>query len=160
MKPSVLALCATLLTVGIATSPNSRADDDVLQWSWQAVPVPGTTDQVDLVFTSPIKDGWILYASDFSKPEFGPRPAQLLFADNAASSVAGDFISVGSVEKTDRNFQGEYTYRYFAGKAELRQRIRTSPDTNTVSGTLVGQTCFEASGLCALVREAFTVSLH
>ena len=155
----VLALSHAFVTWGPAVADQS--DNENLTWSLQALPVEGRSDEVDLVFKAGIVPGWILYSSDFQPVDFGPRPAKLTLSTQAQASAdaVGELKAIGSASKTDKNFTGPYTYTYFSGTAELRQRVRISKGARTVSGQLTGQTCFEKSGLCALFKEEFSVAV-
>ncbi len=138
-----------------AALPLQARDSGDLAWQWRAERV--SVDEVDLVATSPIAAGWIVYGSDFEAPEFGPRPARLKV--EAGGVVEQPVQSVGSQARTDRNFAGEYRYTYFGGTATFRQRVRVAPGVRQVSGVLDGQSCFEESGLCTLFKEPFVASL-
>ena len=152
-----ILLTPLLLALALAGPALAQQEQDTVQWQYHAEPVPGVSDQVELVFQARISDGWILYASDFQPIEFGPRPARVAVEGDA--SIVGEPQAVGSRSATQRNFAGEYTYTYFSGTAELRQRVKVAAQTGQVQGLLNAQTCFEASGLCTLVRESFTVDL-
>lgn len=151
-----ILMIPVLLAAALA-GPAVAQDDDTVQLQYHAEPVPGTSDELEVVFQAQIRDGWILYASDFQPIEFGPRPARV--AVEGAASLVGEPQAVGSRSATQRNFAGEYTYTYFSGTAELRQRVKVDPQASEVQGLLNAQTCFEASGLCTLVRAPFTVAV-
>jgi hypothetical protein len=129
-----------------------------LSWNTRVERVAGSADQVDLVFSAPISKGWIVYGSDFTPGDFGPRPARLVLqaGGQALSPVASD----GAKSGTSRNFAGEYHYTYFADQATFRQRLTLEPGARQVSGVLNGQSCYEESGLCTLFRESFAVALE
>lgn len=143
--------------VAPATDQEEIQNERTLRWHVSVVPTqakPG--DEIEIIFTADIADGWILYASDFSL-EFGPRPAKFTFDDNPSLQLLGDIESIRSQRKKDRVFDSEYTY--FAGRAEFRQKAKITGPINEISGRIDGQTCFEATGLCELVRDTFRVSV-
>lgn len=147
------------LAASISASAQDRQQERNLTWSWQAHRVAGTAEEIELVFKVGIHPGWILYSSDFQTVDFGPRPAKLVVNPADGSAAVGELKAVGAASKTDKNFAGTYTYTYFSGVAELRQRVRVRKEARTVSGHIKGQTCFEASGLCALFSEEFSVAV-
>lgn len=156
MKQSLM-IPAMLAAWWLAAPAAAQQDTDIVHWQYRAEPVAGARDELDLVFEARIDEGWILYASDFQPIEFGPRPARVALEEGARA--VGDPQAVGSRSATQRNFAGEYTYTYFSGTAQLRQRVKFDSQAGEVRGLLNAQTCFEASGLCTLVREPFTVAL-
>ena len=147
-----------LLALALTSAPPASAQEDVeLDWRWEAEPVAGAAGEVELVATAAIRDGWIVYGADFDAGDFGPRPAKL--AVDAGGKAVQAVRSEGAQPRSDRNFAGEYRYTYFAGQATFRQRVRLEPGARQVSGTLAGQSCYEASGLCTLFRASFAVVL-
>ncbi|KAF1687057.1 disulfide bond formation protein DsbD [Pseudoxanthomonas broegbernensis] len=148
---------ALALVLAAAALPLRAQDAGELEWQWRAEPVAGTHD-VELVFTAPIRHGWIVYGSDFEAGDFGPRPARV--AVHAGGEVLQPARSVGAHARSDRNFAGEYRYTYFADAATFRQRVRVEPGAREVSGVLNGQSCHEESGLCTLFRAPFAVALE
>lgn len=164
MKPTRTWIWALALALAVQAQAQVAVDGDggepSLEWNWQAAPVDGSGDEVELVLTARIQPGWIIYSSDFEPADFGPRPARLSIDPAAGYAAAGEVRAVGASRKTDRNFAGEYTYTYFSGDAEFRQRVRRTQGAGPVAGTIHGQTCFEASGLCTLFRQQFSASAH
>jgi hypothetical protein len=153
----VLMFPLVLSALWLAGPVTAQQPPDTLHWQYRTEAVANQPDQVDVVFEAKIGEGWILYASDFQPIEFGPRPARVALAHGG--TVLGEPQAVGSRSATQRNFAGEYTYTYFSGTAQLRQRVKVDSATGEVRGTLNAQTCFEASGVCNLVREPFTVTV-
>ncbi|HWK75312.1 MAG TPA: hypothetical protein VNQ81_13630 [Povalibacter sp.] len=154
-------LALTFWSFAAANAQEAERGDNVLQWTWHAEPVTGGTgNEVDLVLDAGIRHGWILYSSDFVPTDFGPRPARIAL-DGADGSVAvGDPRPVGASRGTGKDIDGEFSYTYFSKQATLRQRVRVPEGARAVTGVVNGQACFEESGLCTLVRQAFSVTLQ
>lgn len=147
-------LCSMLLLNSIATA----SDDPDLQWQWRVEPASTRSgDEVELVFTAELPDGFILYASDF-KAELGPRPAKVSFESNDAIEITAPLQAIKSQRRTDKTFGTEYSY--FAGHAEFRQKARLLKNEGSVKGRIDAQTCQEKNGLCILVRETFAIDLR
>lgn len=147
---------AGLLLGALALATPALAQEEVeLDWQWRAEPVAGAPGEVELVATAPIRQGWIVYASGFDAGDFGPRPAKLVV--EAGGEPLQPLRSEGAQSRSDRNFAGEYSYTYFAGQATFRQRVRLDAGARQVRGTLAGQSCREASGLCTLFNAPFAV---
>lgn len=146
-----------LLAMALAGAALAQ-DAGELAWRTHLEPVPGAPGQVDVVFTSPVSEGWIVYASDFTPGDFGPRPAKARLQGGGQPVEA--LRSVGARSGTGKNFAGEYSYTYFAGQASFRQRVALEAGARQVSGVLDGQSCFEESGLCTLFRESFALAVE
>jgi hypothetical protein len=155
---SALWNLAALAAVLPAWPLRAQEDPDALHWQERIERVAGVDDQVDLVLTAQVREGWIVYASDFEPGDFGPRPARL--AVQAGGHALQPVRSEGARPRTGSNFAGEYRYTYFDGVATFRQRVRVEPGARQVSGVLDGQSCYEASGLCTLFREPFAIALE
>jgi hypothetical protein len=142
-----------------STAPEGfPAEEQTLRWHVAVAPShakPG--DDIEIIFTADIANGWILYSSDFEL-EIGPRPARFHFDANPSLELRGPVQAIGSQRKQDATLGSTYTY--FSGKAEFRQRARLKAPLTTITGRIDGQTCFLESGLCELVRDRFSVSLH
>jgi hypothetical protein len=155
---ALMTLIAAVASADVATA-EEPPDGNTLQWSWSAQPVEGRTGEVDVVLKAGIQPGWILYSPDFVAAEFGPRPAQVVLEPADGNAVVGAPQAIGAARKTARNFVGEYSYTYFSGSAEIRQRVRVKDGAKTLNGRINGQTCFEASGLCTLFKESFSIAV-
>lgn len=153
---ATLVACALLSWTG-AHAQDAR--DDTLAWQWQVLPAADGSGASDVVLSARIKLGWILYASDFEAPEFGPRPARLAIDARPGYRPQGGLVAVDAREGEGSNFAGDYRYTYFSGRAEFRQRLQVEAGADRVGGTISGQTCFEETGLCTLFRESFDIAL-
>lgn len=123
---------------------------------WQVVIVPAAAQagaDVEVVFTANIAPGWILYSSDF-KLDIGPQPTRFTFDTAAGLTLVGAIQPVKPQWKNDRSLGGKYSY--FSEHAEFRQKARLTAPTDTISGRVSGQTCYEENGLCKLFRENFS----
>lgn len=163
MKRTRIAASMTLVVAvaSAGTAPAGEApESNTLQWSWSAQPVDGRSGEIDVVLKAGIQPGWILYSSDFEAVEFGPRPAQVVLDSADGNAAVGAPQAVGAARETARNFVGEYSYTYFSGAAEIRQRVRLKDGAKTLNGRINGQTCFEESGLCTLFKESFSLQVR
>jgi thiol:disulfide interchange protein DsbD len=148
----VLSAALALSAISIAS-----ADEPALKWQWHVEPrTVKAGDEVELVFSAAIPEGFILYSSDF-KAELGPRPAKLVFDANDAFEVQGAPTPVNAQRRKDKTFGTEYTY--FEQHAEFRQKVRVLKPGATLSGRIDGQTCQEKDGLCMLFKEPFKITL-
>jgi hypothetical protein len=154
-----MTLMAALVAAGSVPADETE-ENGTVQWSWSAQPVEGRSGELDVVLKAAIQPGWILYSSDFEAVEFGPRPAQIVLNSADGNAAVGAPQALGAARKSARNFVGEYSYTYFAGTAELRQRVRLKDGAKTLNGRISGQTCFEQSGLCALFQESFSIPVR
>jgi len=154
MKNWKLGVVLALAVAG----PLQARDAGELAWDARVEPVPGQAGQVELVFTTPIHEGWIVYASDFTPGEFGPRPAKVQL--RGGGQPLQPPVSEGARAGSGRSFAGEYHYTYFAGQATFRQKVQLEPGAREVSGVLNGQSCFEESGLCTLFSQSFAIALE
>ncbi|UWX03969.1 disulfide bond formation protein DsbD [Pseudoxanthomonas sp. NC8] len=160
MRQRVSALwSAFLLAAALPAWPlQAQEEPEALLWQERVERVAGADDQVDLVLTAQVHEGWIVYGSDFEPGDFGPRPARLVV--QAGGQAVQPVRSDGAQQRTGSNFAGEYHYTYFDGVATFRQRVRVEAGARQVSGVLNGQSCYEASGLCTLFREPFAIALE
>ncbi|MBO9715806.1 MAG: disulfide bond formation protein DsbD [Pseudoxanthomonas sp.] len=151
------SLCL-LATVPAAAPLRAQEEPGTLHWQERVERVAGADDEVELVLSARVDEGWIVYASDFEPGDFGPRPARL--AVQGGGQALQPVRSDGARSRTGSNFAGEYRYTYFDGSATFRQRVRVAPGARQVKGVLDGQSCFEASGLCTLFHEPFAIALE
>lgn len=157
MSRTIKSLVASIaLTLG-ASAHAQDAGPGAVSWQWSAQPAADGTGSYELSFTGRIAGGYIVYASDFSL-DIGPRPTRLKLDDAARVAPRGPLQSTGAHAKKDKAFNGEY--RYFEGTARLTQTIAVQPGATRISGILLGQTCREADGTCALFRQPFEVELR
>jgi thiol:disulfide interchange protein DsbD len=155
---ATFALVALACAAPVTAQTASDADPQ-LNWRYEIARIELTqanSDEVELVFTTDIPAGWILYASDFVA-ELGPRPAKFTFDSNEAIDLLGRVRDISSLRRKDRNFDTEYAY--FSQYAEFRQRARIKGKNATISGRIEGQLCYEKEGLCTLYRQPFQLTL-
>lgn len=96
-------------------------------------------DQVNLIFTATIDEGWHLY--DTNLPDGGPVPTSFHFNDNAnIEFVGGMTTNPKPVDKFDETFQMDL--RYFSKKAEFIQVAKVkSSSAVTIDGYLEFMCC-------------------
>jgi hypothetical protein len=153
----VVLVLSMLVRATASAADLGPADDGALQWALGVERASGEpTNEVELVFTAEISDGWILYASDFAA-EIGPRPAKFSFTPDANVELLGPVRAVRSLRRTDKTWNTEYSY--FEKRAEFRQKVRLRNGATTVDGRIDGQTCYEPSGLCALFSKSFALNV-
>ncbi|HEY4366103.1 MAG TPA: hypothetical protein VGN07_02630 [Steroidobacteraceae bacterium] len=156
----VPVLALTSLSCAVGNAQDAERGDNVLQWSWHVEPTEdGASNEVELVLDAQIRPGWILYSSDFVPTDFGPRPAKIVIDKDDERAAVGDARPVGARRGTGKDLDGEFAYTYFSGKAAFRQRVHYQEGTHAVTGVINGQACFEESGLCTLVKQAFSVAV-
>lgn len=145
---------------GPAVAPPFGAEGARQNLRWHVAVVPAQAkpgDDVEVVFTADIADGWILYSSDFEL-EIGPRATKFVFDANPGLTLVGPIQAVDPHWKKDKTLN-DASYSYFSQRAEFRQKAKVVSPLQTVSGQISGQTCFERDGLCELFREKFNASV-
>jgi thiol:disulfide interchange protein DsbD len=156
MNRSHFVAASLLLALSLAAHPQDAPSP--LAWTTRVEPVnPATSERLyRLQFTSRITPGYIVYGSDF-KANLGPNPTRLRFRTDSGITPQGTLQSTATHKGTDKAFKTDYTY--FEGEAKLSQVVAVAAGTDKIAGTLVGQTCHEASGTCALFQERFEIPL-
>ena len=147
---ALLALISAI-PVGAEEDPN-RA----VQWSWSLQPAdaqPGS--EAELVLVAELAPHWVVYSSDF-QAEFGPLPARLRKKPQSAVQLLDGLRSISASRRKDASLDIEYGY--FAGRAELRQRLKLPADGSPAELTLNGQACNETDGTCHLIRQDIRVA--
>lgn len=147
---------AALLALGLGA--HAQTANPALSWITSAQPVKSAGGErlYRLQFAGRITPGYIVYGSDF-KVELGPNPTRVRFKADSGITPQGALESVGTRKRTDKTLDIEYTY--FDGEAKLSQVVAVANGTARLTGTLVGQTCHEADGTCALFQERFDIPL-
>lgn len=152
-----LVLAAALLAL-ISTIPVGAEEDPLraIQWSWTLQPAnaaPGS--EAELVLVAKLAPHWVVYSSDF-KADIGPLPARLRKKPQSAVQLLDGLKSVSASRRKDASLNVEYGY--FAGRAELRQRLKLPADGSPAELTLNGQACNETDGTCHLIRQDIRVT--
>jgi hypothetical protein len=149
---------AVALLALISAIPVGAEEDPAraVQWSWTLQPAdakPGS--EAELVLVAELASHWVVYSSDF-KAEFGPLPARLKKKKPQSTALLVDGLrSISASRKKDESLNIEYGY--FAGRAELRQRLKLPADGSPAELTLNGQACNESDGTCHLIRQDIRV---
>jgi hypothetical protein len=148
---------AVALLALISTIPVGAEEDPAraVQWSWSLQPAdakPGS--EAELVLVAALAPHWVVYSSDF-KAEFGPLPARLKKKPQSSVLLVDGLRSISASRKKDESLNIEYGY--FAGRAELRQRLKLPEDGSPAELTLDGQACNESDGTCHLIRQDIRV---
>lgn len=149
-----LLLLAALSTAALSQAPVAEP----VTWTISAEPVKAAGGErlYRLRIDGRIAPGYIVYGSDF-KAELGPNPTRLRFAADSGVTVRGELESSGTHKGKDPSFKVDYTY--FEGRAQLAQLVTVAAGTPVIVGTIVGQTCHEADGTCALFRTRLETRL-
>lgn len=150
------ATVGVLLALGLGAQAQNA--NPALSWNTSAEPVKSASGErlYRLQFAGRITPGYIVYGSDF-KANLGPNPTRVRFKADSGITAQGALESVGTHKGTDKAFKTDYTY--FDGEAKLSQVVAVAEGTTRLTGTLVGQTCHEADGTCALFQERFDIPL-
>lgn len=109
-------------------------------------------ENVDLIFTAVVEEGWHLYASDFD-PNLGPIVLSFKFTPHASYKLIGKIKSIAPKKKYDDIFGGDYTY--FEGKGVLKQTVKLLATDPVIGGELTGQACTNSDGRCVQVQDEF-----
>lgn len=144
--------------LAMCLSAAAQQAPDAVAWTTSAEAVQGAAGQrlYRLQFAGRIAPGYVVYGSDF-KANLGPNPTRLRFAADSGVTPQGALESVATHKGTDKAFKTGYTY--FQGEAKLSQLVVVATGAGRIAGTLVGQTCHEVSGTCALFQERFEIPL-
>ena len=111
-------------------------------------------DEVELIFTVTIDDGWYVYSLGFDA-DCGPYPIEILLEKNATFEIAGELRAINDKKKHDEVFDCDV--RVFVGKGEFRQKIRVLSANPVIKGTYEGQVCTEREGKCIVFDGDFSV---
>ncbi len=114
------------------------ADEDgagAVQWSWRIETNGAAKNELTLVATAKIPEGYIVYGSDF-KGALGPRPSRLRITDASSAQADGELQSVAAHRRTDKALGTEYSY--FEHQAEFRQKLRRPDGATRVTGRVEG----------------------
>ncbi len=112
-------------------------------------------EEVDLIFLVDIQKDWYLYSTDFD-PDLGPMVTTFIFEPNDAYELVGGIKPIGSKEKYDDLWKGNYTY--FIEKAEFRQTIKVLKKNLVVKGSYEYQVCTDIDGKCIPFDDEFEFS--
>ena len=152
-----LVFAVTLLALISAIPVGAEEDPSrAIEWSWTLQPAdarPGS--EAELVLVARLAPHWVVYSSDF-KADIGPLPARLRKKPQSAVQLVDGLRSISASRKKDESLNVEYGY--FAGRAELRQRLKLPEDGSAAELTLNGQACNETDGTCHLIRQDIRVT--
>lgn len=153
-----LAVATALLAFAVHAGAQVQASSEAVTWSTQAVAVQSANGErlYQLQFRGRIRDGYIVYGSDFSG-ELGPNPTRLRLDANQPVKLQDSLQSTGTRPGKDKAFDTVYTY--FEGEARLSQVVAVEPGATRVTGTLRGQTCYLTDGTCQLFNTRFEIPL-
>ena len=135
------------------TCVKAQQIEQITDWKFNfADPNFKVGDEVELVFTANIENGWTLYSSDF-KADIGPQPTTFWFAENGSFEVEGKITPIAPLKKIDKNWGFEVSY--FAKKAEFRTKVRIVEHTLDIFGAIKGQVCHDKKGICIPFEKKF-----
>lgn len=112
-------------------------------------------EEIDLIFLVDIQNDWYLYSTDFD-PDLGPMVTEFTFLPNESYELVGNIKPIGSKEKYDEIWNGNYTY--FTEKAEFRQTIKVLEKDLVVKGSYAYQVCTDVDGKCIPFEDEFEFS--
>ncbi|HAR20705.1 MAG TPA: disulfide bond formation protein DsbD [Cytophagales bacterium] len=115
-------------------------------WKYEVSPKKASVGQeVELVLTAEIEEGWYLYSSDFD-PNLGPIVTAITFKKKDGFEPVGKLKAIRPKRKFDDIWGGEISY--FVNKAEFRQKIKVLKEKPTAEATIEYQTCTLQDGAC------------
>ena len=126
----------TLLIALFSTFSVFAQIQDPVKWSFEVVALE--ENEVDLVITASIEEGWHMYAQDV---EGGPIPTSFTFFEQQKIELKGAVVAQREAhEEYDPNF--EAVLKFFDDEVDFRQRIKLlSEDTVTLKGELGFMVC-------------------
>lgn len=147
----------TVLTIALLFAFASVSAQLQKKPEWQIKPsktelVAG--DEIDLIFTSNIEDGWYMYSSDFDE-NLGPIVTTITMEPHASFALVGKLIPIKPKRKFEEAWQGEVSY--FTGKAEFRQKIKILAPNPKIKGYIEFQECSNVTGVCVLFEHDFDI---
>ena len=111
---------------------------DPVKWNFELGAV--VENEVDLILTATIEEGWHMYAQDAGE---GPVSTNFTFFENTAIQYIGNVNEGIPQEEYDPNF--ESVLRYFETKAVFTQRIKLlSNESSIVKGEFEFMVCNSA----------------
>ena len=111
-------------------------------------------NNIELVFTSKIKEGWYLYSSDFDTG-LGPIVTSFFFQEDASYSKIGKIIPISPKSKYDSLWGGVYTY--FIDTGVFIQRVVIEQPKYKIKTSVSYQVCSEIDGKCISGEEDFII---
>ncbi|MDG1850226.1 MAG: cytochrome c biogenesis protein CcdA [Flavobacteriales bacterium] len=131
MRNSLIFLIALFSTFSVFAQIQ-----DPVKWSFEVVALE--ENEVDLVITASIEEGWHMYAQDV---EGGPIPTSFTFFEQQKIELKGAVVAQREAhEEYDPNF--ETVLKFFDDEVDFRQRIKLlSEDTVTLKGELGFMVC-------------------
>jgi thiol:disulfide interchange protein DsbD len=137
----------------------TSADNKVKQhatWKYALNPTKASVgEEIELILTAEIEEGWYLYSSDFD-PNLGPIVTAITFKKKDGFEPVGKLKAVRPKRKFDDIWGGEISY--FIKKAEFRQKIKLLKEKPTAEATIEYQTCTIQDGACVGGEYDFLVN--
>lgn len=107
-------------------------------------------DEIDVVFTVNIDDGWYVYSSEFNCDD--PIKAEFNFKPHPSFELVGKIVPINPKDKHDKFF--DCPVKIFEKRGEFRQRIKILAPALEISGEYIFQVC---STTCIPGNGEFTV---
>jgi len=146
----------SLSNIGGQTATNNKPKQHAT-WKYTVNPSSVAVGQeIELILTAEIEDGWYLYSSDFD-PNLGPIVTAITFKKNDTFEAVGALKAIKPKRKFDDIWGGEVSY--FTEKAEFRQKIKVLKEKPSIEGTIEYQTCTIKDGACVPGEQDFSVQL-
>lgn len=151
----VLHAQISLSNIGNQTATNNKVKQHAT-WKYKIYPSEAVVGQeVELVLTAEIEDGWYLYSSDFDA-NLGPIVTAINFKKNDSFQAIGSLKAIKPKRKFDDIWGGEVSY--FTEKAEFRQKIKVLKVNPKIAGTVEYQTCTIKDGACVGGEHDFAIN--
>lgn len=127
-----------LLFFAIATLVSQAQILEPTQWSTStSVKEAKVGDEIDVIFTVKIDDGWYLYSSEFACED--PIKAEFIFKPHNSFKVVGKVVPINPKDKHDEFFDCDV--KIFEKHGEFRQRIKILTAPLEISGEYNFQVC-------------------
>lgn len=107
-------------------------------------------DQVDVIISLTIDDGWYVYTNNY---ECDPIPFTIEFKDKTGFELVGDLKAIGDHKKREEAF--ECDVNVFEKKGEFRQTIKILSPSPNLEGEYSGQVC---SNVCIPFDGEFKIT--
>lgn len=130
--------------------------DDPIQWDYKVEEI--SNNELKLVFTANIDDGWSLYAQEQVSEFEGPLPLHFSFDESENYELIGEVISFTDIEKKFDEVFNLNVY-YYNKIAVFKQKIKTNTTEGfNITGFIDGMACFDDK--CILVPDDIIFSVY
>lgn len=140
MKLKLIFFLTAVLFLLYGSNVNAQIDNPV-EWHFETQEI--SDNELYVIITANIDQGWSLYAQEQISEFEGPLPLQFLFDESDKFELLGETKNIADVQRKYDEFFNLDVY-YFITTASFKQKIKakTSEGFN-ITGFIEGMACFE-----------------